>query len=54
MTRNIGNSYCGQLGAVLDMQQVTVAGSTELVTTGCKQVVSKMDLVRGGAPVRDL
>ena len=44
----------GQLGAVLDMQQVTVAGSTELVTTGCKQVVSKMDLVRGGAPVRDL
>ena len=36
-----------QVEAVLQMQQVTLAGDTEVVSTGCKQVVSKMDLVRG-------
>ena len=36
-----------QVEAVLDMQQVMLAGDLEIVSTGCKQVVSKMDLVRG-------
>ena len=43
-----------QLEAVLDMQQRMEVGDTELVTTGCKQVASKTDLVRGGAPEREL
>ena len=49
-----------QVEAVLDMQQVMVAGDLEIVSTGCKQVVSKMDLVKGagggggGGPDREL
>ena len=43
-----------QVEAVLDMQQVMVAGNTEIVSSGCKQVVSKMDLVRGAVPEREL
>ena len=47
-----------QVEAVLDMQQVMVAGDLEIVSTGCKQVVSKMDLVKGagggGVPDKEL
>ena len=43
-----------QVEAVLDMQQVMKAGGLEIVSTGCKQVVSKMDLVRGAAREREL
>ena len=43
-----------QTKAVLDLQHLMVAGEVELVTTGCKQVVSKLDIVRGGVQDREL